>query len=293
MISDVRHYGELLSRRRLPDGGYLSRPEGTYRCDVTAWAVLALQSLAESAASLQQSRVRLVADQLEDGRVPIHSERRQAAWPTPLCILAWHAAKDFRENVERAAAFLLQTQGRIPSPSSIMGHDVSISGWPWTLGAASWVEPTSLAMLALQAAGYQTHRRLEEGIRMLMNRMHPGGGWNYGNPEVYGETLEPLPETTGMALCALSGRVEGKSVQKSLDYLVEELPDIRTPLSLGWGLLGLSSWNRRPEPGDGWIAECFAKAETADFDTDQLAILVLASTLPGGIQELFSENVHE
>jgi hypothetical protein len=88
---------------------------------------------------------------------------------------------------------------------SPVAHDPSIRGWAWIEDTHSWIDPTVMALLALEVTGYREHPRFEEGIRMIMDRQLRQGGWNYGNTMVYGQELRPFPDTTGLALTA-SGR---------------------------------------------------------------------------------------
>jgi hypothetical protein len=81
---------------------------------------------------------------------------------------------------------------------------------------------------------------------MLLDRQLEHGGWNYGNTIAFGKELHPLPECTGIALQALSGMTPTREIERSLDYLLQELPGLRTPISLGWALLGLEAWGRKP-----------------------------------------------
>ena len=128
-------------------------------------------------------------------------------------------------------------------PDSPLKHDTAIRGWSWIDHTHSWVETTSIAMIALHYAGHTHHPRLGEATKLLLNRQLPHGGWNYGNTEVFGQELRPSPEDTGAALSALTGRVSETQISKSLEYLSREVRIVRTPISLGWSLLGLNAWN--------------------------------------------------
>jgi hypothetical protein len=75
-------------------------------------------------------------------------------------------------------------------------------------GTHSWIEPTALGVIALKAAGHERHERVQEAIRMILDRQLPHGGWNYGNTFVFGRELRPMPESSGAALAGLAGQVE-------------------------------------------------------------------------------------
>ena len=277
---------KALRERRLPDGGFSGLPGGQYRPDATAWASLALAEDDASAELVGAARERLAADQLSDGRVPIRPEHPNAAWPTYLAVLAWRGSRVHRERRERAIQFVLDNTGlHWPvDPGAATEHDTSIRGWPWIVDTHSWVEPTALAILALRATDHGDHDRVREAVRMLLDRMLPHGGWNYGNTRVFGSELPPLLERTGMALSALSGHVERKRVAASIDYLAARLPRVRTPLSLAWGLLGLGAWGERPPPAEGWILETLARQEAAGaYDTSHVALLLLGHRATDGL----------
>jgi hypothetical protein len=125
---------------------------------------------------------------------------------------------------------------------------------------------------------------LEEAQRMLMDQQIPGGGWNYGNTTVFGQVLHPMPESTGMALNALSHKVTRAGVQESIAYLEDHVASFKTPWSLGWALLGLSSWGARPTSADAWIEACLTRQErVGSYDTSSLALLLLASQATEGL----------
>jgi hypothetical protein len=123
---------------------------------------------------------------------------------------------------------------------------------------------------------------------MLMDRQLPKGGWNYGNTSVYGLELYPQMENTGLALSALPGYAPKKNVQPSLDYLGSAIRKVRTPLSLGWGLLGLGAWGDRPAHSRAWVMESLKRQEKhGSYDTTLLSLLSLAFLARGGLAEMF------
>jgi len=269
---------EELLKRRLPDGGFALYEKESHRPDPTAWAIMALDAADADGDIVKQARGRLAADQHEDGRVSVFRPFAAAFWPTSLAVLAWQGAREFQQFQNPAIDFLLETTGTHDQPDPAwQGHDTTILAWPWIEGTHSWAEPTALALLALKTAGCEEHRRVREAIRMAMDRQLPGGGWNYGNTVIFGKKLRPTPNATGMLLHTLSGVVEQNRVQASIDYLHTRVPGVRTPLSLGWALLGLGSWAGYPPDGRSWLMECLERQDYyGSYDTCQISLLLLA-----------------
>ncbi len=277
-------YGEVnfekLRVRQSTDGGFPVHAGDGSRVDATAWAVLALAPVPNTADAVAGARRFLASRQADDGSVPILIEAPRAIWPTPLAVLAWAGDDRFSDPLRRAADYLSATTGLHwkRQPDDPVSHDTSIRGWPWVLDTHSWVGSTSLAILAMEAAGRGSHERVTEAVAMLADRQLPDGGWNYGNVSVFGQTLEPLQEATGMALRAVRGRLGRDRVEKSLAYLQSTARRLRTPLSLSWALMGLDAWGIRPEPARTWIEETLALQETVgEYDSAQLATLLVAA----------------
>ena len=208
-------------KRSMPDGGFALRPGGRYRPEATSWAVMALQLWGISVDLLRPARARIAAEQEDDGRIAVAPGHARAFWPTPLAVFAWHGQSEFIEPRSRAVSFLLKTTGTYfkKEEGIPVGHDPSIKGWPWIMDTHSWVEPTSLTIAALCIEGYGKHERVDEGVRLLIDRQLESGGWNYGNTTVFGTELAAMPESTGLALSALPGYVKKQEVSRSIAYL--------------------------------------------------------------------------
>lgn len=265
--------------RSLPEGGFADRPNGVYRTDATAWAAVVLDVLGPRDLYEKTAR-RLADDQLPDGRVPIASGHPAVWWPTSLAAIAWAGVDAYRGQKDRALHFTLRVSGTTPEKvaGDPVGHDTALRGWSWVEGTHSWIEPTALGLLAIAAAGITDHSRSREAVRLLLNRQLPHGGWNYGNTTIFGRELHPMPESTGAALAGLAGRVSQAEVERSLSYLAGEVPRLRTPLSLGWGLLGLAVWGRWPSNGEDLISNCLAaQSRYGEYDTAVICILLMSA----------------
>lgn len=288
----LAYQGIIRNRVSDPNGGFANQIGGGYRIDATAWAAIALAALGQGADLVQAARDRLAAAQQADGRVILSPHHPEAFWPTYLAIFAWHQAVPYREAQARALRFLLATTGKHwpRQPDAAYGHDSSLQGWPWIDATHSWVEPTGLAIIALKITGFGEHARVKEGVRLLLDRQLPGGGWNYGNTQTFGRELFPFPESTGLVLNALSGLAPQEQIQKSLDYLTLRLQEVRTPLALGWGVMGSASWGAKPAGAQAWINECIERQKRyGPYDTVSLALLIVAALAPQGLESIFSK----
>ena len=282
-----------LRQRRIEGGGFRSQTSTGYRSDATAWAILACRAAGLQSRDLDPARARLAADQQADGRVSVTPQHPEAFWPTFLAVLAWHQAPDFHGAESRAVQFLLNTTGvHFPNyPGSPLGHNTAIKGWPWIADTHSWVYPTSMAVMALRVTGHGDHERVQEAKRLLLDRQLPGGGWNFGNTTVFGQQLSPAADYTGVALSALAGEVPRGEISASLVYLQTRAAQVRTPLTLGWSLLGLGAWRERPPEAPQWLSECWQRQERyGTYNTEDVSLMLLALTSPPGILSLFGQK---
>ena len=143
------------------------------------------------------------------------------------------------------------------------------------------MEPTAYAVLALRACEHTTHPRVREAVRLLHNRVLPGGGWNYGNTRVMGNTLRPFPATTGIALAALAGQPRLPQIDRTIAFLTEVLPGIRSPFSLAWGLIGLTACQSRPAESESWLAQCAHRQVKNEPNPLEEALLLMADLKSG------------
>jgi hypothetical protein len=117
-------------------------------------------------------------------------------------------------------------------------------------GAAAWVGPTSLAILALEKESHVQNSaairgRIEDGRRFLMLHMCTGGGWNHGAARALGWAANPYPETTGMALAALRG-AGGDQIERSVALARRFLAESRSADAINWLRLGLLAHGGAP-----------------------------------------------
>jgi hypothetical protein len=242
-----------LGERCAPDGGYSAVPGGSPDTESTALAALALHALAEGGA--RDAPHWLAARQRADGAWPLTDAVPEPSWASAWAALALARSGAGAEPLGRAAGWLVAREGRRPglvaraigrltNQDERLEQDFTLRGWPWHAAAASWVEPTAAALLALRVLSARAvvagaGERIEEGERLLWDRVCVNGGWNYGNRRVLGEALEPFPDTTALALLGLQGSLLRKAVAESCEALLALLDERASSLALALGALAL------------------------------------------------------
>ena len=204
--------------------GYFDRAEAA--SEPTALAGLALSAAGRDEAAIAHGDW-LAAQQTRDGAVGVTSSHQSPCWPTSLAMLLWQRLDDearYGTALERALDWTLAEHGLTFPRQAIFGHDTTLVGWSWAAQTHSWQEPTAMFVLALKAVGQSQHPRTREAVQMLVDRLLPTGGCNYGNTIVLGQELLPHIEPTGMIMLALADeQIADPRIGLSLDYLERAL----------------------------------------------------------------------
>ncbi|MGI9430264.1 MAG: hypothetical protein ACR2NM_16505, partial [Bythopirellula sp.] len=184
---------------RCTPGGYL--PNGSSATEPTAWAAMAL-AYAGRNESADRAGEWLVSLQSRNGSVSVGPDSSDPHWPTSLAVLAWRTIDPERYQlpIERAVAWTIGARGSTVPRDPKIGHDTTLVGWSWAADTHSWLEPTAFATMALRASGNREHPRSQEARRLLLNRLLPDGGSNYGNTKILGQTLVPHLQPSGIVL---------------------------------------------------------------------------------------------
>jgi hypothetical protein len=276
---------ELLDRleSRIPCGYHTAGPASS---EPTALAALALIAYGRDAAS-RNALEWLAQLQNADGSVGPTVTQSTPGWPTGLVVLSAAASESRRTlpssakppfDINRAVAWILQTRGEAFPRAPELGHDTTLVGWPWVEETHSWIEPTAMHVLALKAVGQGNHPRTREAIRLLIDRLLPDGGSNYGNTVVMDQVLRPHLQPTGLAMLALAGEsnFDGR-ISKSLDFLSAELSSRTVAASLSYGLMGLAAHGIVPIESRDWLETAYRRTITHGASPYRLVLLALAS----------------
>src|SRR5262252_6108479 len=269
------------------DGGWPFHAGGQSRAEPTCWALLALANSAESAQHIARGLEFLKAQQLSDGSWPAMNGMSSGGSVTSLAALTLAQFPAGAKNVLAALEWLSDDYPRDSSrwqkflksfnSAKHESHNDELRGWGWTPRTSSWVEPTSFALLAFTAARAETIRvdpgsasergklgeltrqiseRRALAIGLLYDRMCAGGGWNCGNPRVYGVDGESLILPTCWALLALRNEPDHQHRALSLTWLQKSLANIASSGSFAVAQITIENYNLPIPPAPRHLTDC-------------------------------------
>jgi len=262
------------------DGGWGFQPGLESRVEPTCWAILALRALESGVSSAEISARGLLflrKAQLANGSWPASAEVNTGCWVTALACWVLTADAQAREAVAAGVKWICNDwprdsstwrrwRARLFRHRKITEQNDSYRGWGWTPHTSSWVEPTSFALILLVSASAEVlpkgaARRRELARRMLYDRVCPAGGWNCGNPMVYGVAGEPLIVPTVWALLALRDEPKRPEFLMSLDWLEKNIGNARGAGSLALARIGMQVAGRKWPQGAPTFAEMYGRNE--------------------------------
>jgi hypothetical protein len=265
------------------------------------WAIeptcLALLALRLRSTTDQARGLRFLKNcQRTDGSWPGFEGDDEGSWATSLAIITLIRVGGDWDSVQRGCQWLLRTRGqesdwlakwRYRLFDKKVRFDPDKYGWPWTVGASSWVVPTAYSLIALRLAfgcclTNSAKQRLEQGTAMLLDRACPSGGWNAGNGVAFGVPLEPHADVTSLALISLLPHRHHPTAKASLSWLKNRWFALHSVNSVCWAAMALGVH----ESDTSWMVEKLvdiATREKARKEAQAASLCVLASHALQGV----------
>jgi hypothetical protein len=293
-------YSEDLLGRQNADGGWSYFRGGSWT-EPTCYALLALAASGTGhAGEVRRGMSWLQRCQRRDGGFAPRESVQESTWVTALTLLLPPDTQGF--DRPRAEAWTVDQTGResgwvfrlrlwmLGADSS--SDSMSFDGWPWYPGAAAWVGPTALSVLALQklakrggpASRSDLKKRIDQGVSYLLARRCRDGGWNHGSTRSLGYDSDSYPETTGLALLALHG-VNDPKVTEGLARGEQQLAVCPSSEGVSWLRLGLAAHGRPPlAPAAGRVVNQAdgSKAPAMHGGVMEIALAALADSAQAG-----------
>jgi uncharacterized protein (DUF362 family) len=232
---------DLLAASASADGGFGYHRGQPTHLEPTCLAALALAAESKYAPQLTAALNAIQQHAQPDGSYRLSRGRHQAVWPTALVLFTRGLLNHPAAELQPIANKLLGVEGKVVrlDTSDAGDIDAGLLGWPWAEDTFSWVEPTAWACLALRTVGLGSHPRVQEGLRLLLDRAFDHGGANYGSRVILGKQTEPIPGSSCLLLLALQG-VDHPRIDAAKGYLrvvANRTTDLET---LAWIKLALS-----------------------------------------------------
>ena len=273
MKDAIRSAQDFLLRTQLSEGGWGYTNDATQAYpEPSCYSLLALKDTSFSSAKTLSWLSSLVH---ADGKLFLPGDNLPN-WGTSLLLMTLTRLNELPVVRQSSIDWLVEWKSKTGDASAVVLLNGNLVGWSWISDTFSWVQPTSYAVLALKLAGLKTHQRVKEAEELLFDRMCLQGGWNFGNPVVLGQPIDPSAMETAFALFALQdiqdtlGRVE-----KGLDILEQTTNQSPTTMALALCILCLDIFKR---PVDRYIDLLIAKRKE-DGSWDQKTWWTAISTL--------------
>ena len=245
--------------RQNGDGGW-AYSQGCSWTEPTVFVLLAQTATTPDRESFLRGKKFLSSLARGDGGWSPQPGEEESTWVTALVALLPEEAVDAQQR-RRAIGWLQDKTGqesgwRFKLQQRLAGNkDDFPDGWAWFPGAAAWVIPTSLSILAFERElrrdarkSPEMTRRVEAGKRFLLTRMCADGGWNHGANRALGHDGDSYPETTGIALLALHGEARSSRMERAIAAGRRHLAACRTAEGIAWLRMGLAAHGEKIAP---------------------------------------------
>jgi Prenyltransferase and squalene oxidase repeat len=242
-----------LAHAQNKDGGWGYRQGGASFTEPTALGLAAVAGSVPAAATAATDW--LLGGQHDDGGWGALRADPDSGWHTTVAVWGLSLARNAKDSgeaeiaISRGAGWLLANRSRaLPLPNPATKLQSGLAGWSWTPETFGWVIPTGLGLMALNATGaIAADEAVAQATSMLDDRRCSKGGWNWGNPVLFGAELPPYATETAIAILGLlaGGREPSNgSVKAGLDWLAANLDPQTGVTATAWAVLALRAGGR-------------------------------------------------
>ena len=240
---------EELKTLALPTGVWGYAPGQKAHIEPSVLAILAYSLETERFKEIRDNALQVLLKACQaDGTFCLEGDREEATWPTSLALFVMACLELKSPERDKAINRLLGVYVKQPdNAESREVHDIDMSllGWPWAEGNFSWVEPTAWACIALRKAGKGDDPRVQQGLRLLLDRAFDDGGINYGNRTVLGKRTDPIPGPTALMLLAMQGLPDHPRIAAAVRYLLDHAAQSEDVEHLCWASIALVRYRDR------------------------------------------------
>jgi hypothetical protein len=213
----------------------------------TSAVLLALRDEPQAIDAYQRGITWLVNSQHQDGGWGINQNDPESGWQTAWAILVLKQSLQNKENIATAVEWLLTvgtsevTKEEFHRPELPKSEDNLALIWPWMPGQVGWIEPTAMAVLALDSIADSplASYRFNAARRYFRENRTPDGGWGIGNAGPLDTVVLPRAYPTSLVLLALVAFAREDIRTQDISALEQDIRRDHSILALSSGLLAM------------------------------------------------------
>jgi hypothetical protein len=221
----------------------------------TAAVLLAIRDEPLAYDSFQRGITWLLGCQHQDGGWGINENDIESGWHTAWALIALRYSTQNNEVISKAVEWLKSvatpeiTQEEFLKPEIPSRDNFDAFIWPWLPGQAGWIEPTALAVLALEGRDVSqlATARISAALRYFQQYRTQEGGWNLGNAGPLDTIVTPRAYPTALVLMALTHIAQEEIKTIDLYAIRQDLQRDPSMLAQSAGLLAMRTLGESDE----------------------------------------------
>jgi hypothetical protein len=213
----------------------------------TSAVLLAIHNEPAANNSVQRGMSWLLSCQHQDGGWGINEDDPESGWQTAWALIAMRSSLQNQDSISKSVEWLVNvgtldvTQEEFQKQEIPKRDNIGSFIWPWLPGQAGWIEPTAMAVLALEGITKSplADFRISAAINYFQKYRTADGGWNVGNAGPLDTIVIPRAYPTALVLMALARSAQSEIKTMDLDALRNDLQRDPSILAQSSGLLAL------------------------------------------------------
>jgi hypothetical protein len=213
----------------------------------TAAVLLAIRNEPLADNSFQRGISWILSCQHQDGGWGINEDDPESGWQTAWALTALRYSTQNQDSISRSVEWMVTVGTLEITHEEFQGggipkrDNIGAFIWPWLPGQAGWIEPTAMAVLALEGLTKSplADFRISAALNYFQQYRTVDGGWNVGNAGPLDTIVIPRAYPTALVLMALDRIAQSEIQTIDLSALRQDLQRDPSILIQSSGLLAL------------------------------------------------------
>jgi hypothetical protein len=197
----------------------------------------------------------LVNSQHQDGGWGINQDDPESGWQTAWALISLKHTYKNNEVVMKGIDWLTSigtseiTREEFQASEFPENNNITAYSWPWLPDQVGYIEPTAMAVLALDglADSQLAKYRISAALQYFRQNRSPTGGWDTGNAGPLDTVILPRAYTSALVLMALAHSAQQDIQLKDLTALQQAMQGDTSILAQSSGLVALQIIGKNDE----------------------------------------------